>query len=250
MTESQLARGLRALEHLAREPARSTDVADALGVHRSTAMRLLRELESLGWVNRPDGGSRYALSVERFAWVLPALDAADSVTHVRPILEEMSAFTGEATLLAMPVGSEMSYVAYTPARSAIGVQERIGTHRPLHASAVGQAWLSGLPDEERHALIASLALAGGTSRAVQTREQLEERAVEARTRGWALDREETIEGAVCVAVPVWVREQLIGAAAVSAPATRVDEATLSDFGRRLRDLCVASHLAGPAGVAH
>lgn len=235
MSESQLERGLRVLELLVAGPMRSTDVADALGVYRSTAMRMLNELTALGYVRREDGDHRYQLAVERFAWVVPALEASDFVSALRPLLERFHAVSGEAIVLALPNSGTMVYLDYIPARSAIGVRERIGTHRPVHASAVGQAWLAGLDDVECERVIAGLALVGGTARAVQTREELRRRVAETRTRGWALDLEETIDGANCVAVPVRFRGRPLGAVAVSAPAERLDVERLHDLGRVMVD---------------
>jgi DNA-binding IclR family transcriptional regulator len=249
VTHSQLARGLRVLELLSSGPARSTEIADALGVHRSTAMRLLNELVELGYVTRPNGGYHYEVAIERLAWVVPALERSDFVSSFRPLLEELNATSGEATVLALPVGSEMVYVDYLPARSAIGVRERIGTHRPIHASAVGQAWLSGLDRDELAQVITGLPLIGGTARAVRTREALEDRIVETRERGWALDLQETIEGGTCVAVPVWFRGRLVGAVAVSAPAERLDEARLDEYGRYMLEVREAPHMVGIGSVA-
>lgn len=235
MSESQLARALRVLEHLAVGPARSSEVASALGTHRSTAMRLLNELATLGYVTRPEGSNRYEIAIERFAWVVPMLEGSDFISAFRPLLMEFHAESGEAVVLALPIGDEMVYLDYVPAQSAIGVRERIGTHRPVHASAVGQAWLAGLQPDESERVIAGLSLEGGTDRAARSHTELARRIRAARERGWALDLQETIAGANCVAVPVHFRGRAVGAVAISAPVERLDEDRLDAFGAMMQD---------------
>ena len=59
---SALLRGLQALDHLRATPATVTELARVLGVNRSTAYRLVLELEQAGCV-KPEMGSRRFLAV-------------------------------------------------------------------------------------------------------------------------------------------------------------------------------------------
>src|SRR5579862_2481399 len=59
---SPLQRGLRTLELLAFAPRTVADVARLLGVNRSSAHRLLRELEECAYVVRDEATHRYSLA--------------------------------------------------------------------------------------------------------------------------------------------------------------------------------------------
>src|SRR5262249_2040464 len=115
----------------------------------------------------------------------------------------------------------------------IAVREQIGTVRPMHASAIGKAWLSALPDAELAVELERIDYSTGTHRAPQTAGQLRELVLEARGRGWATDREETALGAGCVAAPTWVGSTPVGSVAISAPITRLDDATMARYGNLL-----------------
>lgn len=243
--ESQLARGLATLELVASGLSRITDVANELKIHRSTALRLLRQLEQLGYVRRDPHGVRYELVIERLAWMAAPLGEAECLDVYRPILEKLRTRTGEASILAMPAAGVMIYVSFFPSRSSIGVQERLGTLRPIYSSAVGKAWLAGLSDDRLVAELGRLDYVGGTARAATDADQMRAQVYEARRLGWATDVEETLPGVVCVAVPAWFRSTLIGAVSISAPTSRVGEHELEEVGRLLVESCWRSSLTTP-----
>jgi DNA-binding IclR family transcriptional regulator len=74
--------------------------------------------------------------------------------------------------------------------------------------------------------------------------ELRERIDATRARGYAIDRDETLEGASCVAVPARIGGSLIGAIGLSGPSTRMSDQRIAQMGQRLLD--VSGRLAGPA----
>jgi DNA-binding IclR family transcriptional regulator len=79
----------------------------------------------------------------------------------------------------------------------------------------------------------------GTERAARGPLELGQRVAEARDRGYAVDREETFDGVVCVAVPTRISGALIGAAGISGPASRLPEERIEEIGRALLE-CLAA----------
>ena len=57
--------------------------------------------------------------------------------------------------------------------------------------------------------------------------------LEARSAGFALDRDETSLGVSCVAVPLRVGSSLMGAIGLTGPSTRLPDALLDRIGRDL-----------------
>lgn len=245
--ESQLRRGLRSLDILARGPATAAEVARGLGVNRSTALRILQELESAGFVARPSAGAtQYAIVSERL-YELAAADHVDSdVTEViHPVLAELRDVHGEATMFAVPAQGSMVYLIFLPSAHPVAVRERIGTIRPIHASALGKAWLAGLPADVRDTHIDGLDYDGGSELAAKTPEQLRAKLTEVLDAGYAVDREETFEGVTCMAAPVFVGGALVGAAGVTGPTQRFSPERITEVGRDLRRR-IAQDVGGPA----
>jgi DNA-binding IclR family transcriptional regulator len=245
---SHLHRGLQALELLAVQPGSAADIAARLGVNRSTGLRLLQELESLGYVTRDARTRRYSIVAERFVPMTSGL-RHDWQQLINPTLERIRDKVGESTLFATPVNGVMVHVSFYVSSHSIAVREQIGTVRPMHASAIGKAWLSALSDAELELELERIDYGAGTVHAARNAAELRERVLTARRRGWAVDQEETVLGAGCVAAPVWVGETPVGAVAISAPITRLDEATLARYGALLVEAMDAIHQA-TAGTVH
>lgn len=234
-SNSQLDRGLRALELLTQRSCSASDLAAALGVNRSTGLRLLEELRSLGYVRRDEQSKHYVIVPERFVPMASQDNHADWHETLSPVLKKVRDEVGESTLLATPAAGVMVYVMFFPSDQTVAVRERVGTLRPMHASALGKAWLSVLEDDRLDAELHRIDYSGGTERAPRNPHELRMRVEEAKLRGWATDIEESLEGVSCVAVPVRIDTIPVGAAAISAPSTRMSATQLERNGSLLAE---------------
>ena len=230
---SHIGRGLHALEVLAVAPASAASVAAALNVNRSSSLRLLQELETLGYVRRDPRTKSYSVVAERFVAMAAQLQDEQWTEAVDPVLEQLRDALGETTILATSARGVMVYIRLFASPHSIAVRERIGTLRPTHSSAIGKAWLSALSPEQFENEIAHIDFTAGTSRAPRDADELRERVERVREDGWATDVEETVAGASCVAVPVLIDDAPVGAACISAPTNRMDEIALARNGRLL-----------------
>jgi DNA-binding IclR family transcriptional regulator len=239
-TDSRLRRGLRALEELSVRPQTAAEVARGLGANRSTALRLLLELEDAGYVVRDSDSKRFSTVAERlYALAMPPDDHWDWVELIHPVLASIRDEFGEASMHALPANGAMVYMAFFPSPHPIAVRERIGTERPLHCSALGKAYLSALDRESLDLELGRLTYEDGTERAARGPLELGRRVAEARDRGFAVDREETFDGVVCVAVPTRIAGALVGAAGVSGPTNRLPEERTEKIGRALAEHLLA-----------
>jgi len=245
VAESQLRRGLRALEELAERPQTAAGLARTLGVNRSTALRLLLELEASGYVVRDGDSKRFSPAVERLYRLIATRDDHwDWAELVDSALVAMRDEWGEAAVQAVPAGGAMVYLAFFPSTHPVAVREQIGTVRPMHCSALGKAYLSALDAESLDVEVGRLSFEGGTSRAPRGPLELLKRLEEARERGFAVDQEETFDGVVCVAVPTRIGGALVGAAGVSGPVQRLPADKVELIGAAL-----AERLSSLAAVA-
>jgi DNA-binding IclR family transcriptional regulator len=232
--ESQLRRGLRVLEELTREPQSAAAIARTLEINRSTALRLLTELERSGFASRNPVTKRYAGVLDRLHRQSASHDDhRDWIEVVHPVLAALRDDHGEAVVQAVPAEASMVYIAFFPSVYPIAVREGLGTVRPMHCSGLGKAYLSGLTAAAVDRELGRLSYEGGTSRAPRGPLELRSQVEQARDRGFALDLEETFEGVVCVAVPTWVGGMLFGAAGVSGPFSRLPREHLEEIGRDL-----------------
>jgi DNA-binding IclR family transcriptional regulator len=236
---SHIARAFQALEALIPGPQTAAAIAQVLGVNRSTALRLMGEIESLGYVVRNPQTKTYAIAPGRFyPFISSQADHLDWSMVVDPILSDLRDTFGEAAIMGVPANGTMVYLAFFPSLHAITVRERLGTTRPMHCSALGKAYLSGLDGSALDGELARLTYQGGTERSARGPIELRERLEETRRRGYAVDRDETLEGASCIAVPARIGGSLIGAIGLSGPSSRLTDERFGEIGPRLTQVTV------------
>lgn len=230
---SPVRRAFVALETIAEGPRTAAEIGRVLGINRSTALRLMSELAALGYVRRDPDSKRYAPVPARFYPFMADDDHADWSEFVDPALAGLRDEFGEAAIMGVPANAAMVYLAFFPSVHLVAVRERLGTTRPMHCSALGKAYLSALDERALDSELALLTYRGGTQRAARGPIELRERLERARERGYAIDRDESFEGATCVAAPLHIGHSLVGAIGLSGPSGRFSESRIAEVGERL-----------------
>jgi IclR family acetate operon transcriptional repressor len=136
----------------------------------------------------------------------------------KDLLEELTATTGESSILAIRRGNAALTVL-----TVDGPQYRTttdpGDETPLHTSAIGQALLAHDPNAED--TIAGLDLTARTPNSITDPEQMRNRLEQIRENGWAGQSEENDIGMNALAVPVFDLDgRLLASLALAAPVFR------------------------------
>ncbi|MFG2905939.1 IclR family transcriptional regulator [Kitasatospora sp. NPDC048286] len=212
-------RALTLLDALGDAPLSLEQAASSLGVHKSTALRLLRTLEEHGFARRqPD--LRYRIGGRVLSLAHRALEDFDVRQVAAPYLAALNARCGYTVRLAVLHDGEVLYldeVAGPPGAEP----SRIGRRAPVDGTAVGRVLLAGLAADGE-------------------REEPELAAV--RRRGWAAESYEHREPVTCVAAPVaGSGGRTVAACALSAPASEVPSAELARMVPEL--LCTAEAIS-------
>ena len=210
-------RALVILASLAEGPASLEQAANRIGVHKSTAMRLLRTLEEHGFVHRqPD--YRYRLGGRLFSLAQLALESIDVRVVAAPHLAALNEQCGHTVHLAVYEDGEVTYVDKLESRYPVRMYSRIGKRAPLTASAVGKVLLADLPAARRREVAEALEYPAYTARSIRTPEALLEELAQVQDQGWAVDRSEYEETVNCVAVPIrGIDGRVIAACSISTP---------------------------------
>jgi DNA-binding IclR family transcriptional regulator len=221
-------RAISVLEILARNGgAGVSEVAADIGVHKSTAFRLLAALEERGLVEQNHDRGRYQLGfgILRLASAIPG--RLDLVQQARPVLDELAATLGETVNLAVLREHYAVNVDQARGTAAVAAQNWVGQLTPLHATSSGKVLLANLPEPQRAELIERNGLPRLTHATVTSVAALEESLAKIREDGYATTFEELEVGLNAVAVPVCDhRDSVVGAVSVSGPAYRLDAARI------------------------
>src|SRR6195952_317176 len=147
-------RAITALEFLARQgEAGVSAVAAAIGVHKSTASRLLGALQSRGLVEVAGDRGRYRLGcgIPRLAGAMGG--RLDVTSQGREICEELAEQLGETVNIAVLQGDSVINVFQAHGGGAISVNNWVGRPTPLHATSSGKVLLAYLSRPQQDRLI-------------------------------------------------------------------------------------------------
>jgi len=238
-------RALEVLEILARRGEGGvTELAAELGVHKSTAFRLIAVLEARGLVEQTADRGKYRLGfgIVRLAGATAAqLDLARESRHA---CDRLAGELGETVNVAVLDGDGAINISQIRGPSAISSHNWVGQRTALHATSSGKVLLAHQPEPVRRRLLA-LPLQAFTPRTVTDSAALEVELAAVRERGWASTVEELEVGLNAVAAPVrGAHGEVLAAVSVSGPSfrlgpsdfTRVAESTVgaaADLSRRL-----------------
>lgn len=230
-------RAISVLEILARNGVVGvSEVAADIGVHKSTAFRLLGALEARGLVEQNQDRGKYQLGfgILRLASAIPG--RLDLVRQGRPILDELATEFDETVNLAVIRSHYGVNLGQARGSAAVAAQNWVGQLTPLHATSSGKVLLAYLDADHRNALLDATGLARYTDHTITALKALLAQLDVAVAEGYTTTFEEYEEGLNAIAVPV--RDHtgaVVGAISVSGPAYRLDKSRMQEVLERLKD---------------
>lgn len=183
-----LSRGLKAIEILAdaEQPLTLAELTDLLGVHRSNAYRVVRTLEDHRFVLRDQAGLiRLGPRLAALArGVAPALNSA----AIGPVTQLANALGITAFITVLDADEVITVLAAEPSNVAANVARKPGVRHHITSGAPGHAIEASLTARERMDLLGSA--------------EFGKAAEHARAHGYAVSRNEVIQGVSAIAVPL------------------------------------------------
>lgn len=222
-------RAVSVLEILARHgEAAVTEVAEELGVHKSTAFRLLGVLENRGLVGQEQERGKYYLGAGVLRLAGAAAVRLDISQEGAPVCRQLAAELGETVNVAVLESDAAVNVTQARGPASVTAQNWLGRRTPLHATSSGKALLAYQPRAVREAVLARK-LPRLTERTVTSAAALRRELADVVEKGFAVAIEELELGLRAVAAPVRAPDgSVIGAISVSVPAYRLAEERLPE----------------------
>ena len=219
-------RALTLLEILARSTGGMalSELATAARLNISTCHHLLATLVKWGYVAKAPG-RRYALGARGLHLGQAFLKQVDLPRRAQPLVERISADTGETVHLAVLQGDSIITLLRREGRHAVRVDTgALGASDAPHATATGKAMLAWLPEHEIRRILAIKLMEAFTPNTITDADRLIEELRLVRRNGHALDQEEFQPGVLCVGAAI--RDHLgtvVGAISASTPTLRATD---------------------------
>jgi len=215
-------RAVAILDLLAQDGWRAgAEVARELGVHRSTALRLLGTLERHALVERDPRTAKYRLG-RRLPQLARVVTGELDLRHVaRPVCESLAASSGETVTLDVLDGDEIVPIEQSTGSTAFVSVNWLGRRTPVHCTASGKIILAFAAEPVRQRLLAR-PLVPLTPRSITDAVELEKQLAAAREAGFARTFEELEVGLDAIAAPVFSTDgDVVAAIDISGPAHRL-----------------------------
>ena len=204
------------------------EISEKTGLHPSTTHRILNDLATGRFVDRPEAGN-YRLGMrllELGNLVKGRLNVRDAA--LLP-MRELHKSIQQPVNLSLRQGDEIVYIerAFSE-RSGMQVVRAIGGRAPLHLTSTGKLFLAADDPQRVRAYAARTGLSGHTRNSITQLPSLERELAKARQSGIARDNEELELGVRCMAAGIYDdQSKLIAGLSISAPADRLDEGWLT-----------------------
>lgn len=230
---------LRTIGEARAEPGLS-DIADDLGLHKTTVFRLLGALERAEFVVRDEERQRYQLGPALFRLASQARRASGLHEAARPELEALAHDVGETATLEVLVGREVLILDEVHGRFLVGGAPEVGMRWPAHATSTGKVLLAAAEvEEERRGASAPRPPAGRLARlgpnTITSRAALERELAKVRRDGYAVGMEELEPGFVAISAPVRnAHGRTVAAVSVGGPKARLGGARVRTVAARVR----------------
>jgi len=204
------------------------EISEKTGLHPSTAHRILNDLTTGRFVDRPEAGS-YRLGMrllELGNLVKGRLNVRDAALIP---MRELHKQIQQPVNLSVRQGDEIVYIerAYSE-RSGMQVVRAIGGRAPLHLTSVGKLFLASDEPVRVRAYATRTGLSGHTRNSITQLPVLERELARVKQHGIARDNEELELGVRCIAAGIYDDQgKLVAGLSISAPADRLDEQWLA-----------------------
>jgi IclR family transcriptional regulator, acetate operon repressor len=207
----------------------TADIIAALGIPKTTAHRLVSNLEEFGFLEHGMERGRYQVGPRLLELATNILAASTSNGPIHALLMEISRRTSETVSLGVMRGSEVVYVDSAIGNSPLTLNFQKGHRAPVHCTSSGRVFLAHMEKKQLDAYMLSGPWEPITPYTIVDPDRLRQEIDVVRKQGFATNDSEFAIGVVGAAVPIaGPNGRVVACLSISAPKARksLDEVTL------------------------
>ncbi|MBU66013.1 MAG: IclR family transcriptional regulator [Cupriavidus sp.] len=227
----------------------NAELSRRTGIPRPTVSRLTYTLASLGYLVYVEGHEKYRIGQSAMLPGQRYLSGAGIRNIAQPLMQSLAFATGCTVALAAPDRHDMLYLEVCQPRGALVMRLTPGSRLPMATSAIGRAWLAGLPAARRGAVLEQLERHHG-ARWAGVRSKLDRALREHARRGFCVAHAEWDRSVSGAAAPVRLADgSEVLSINIGGASTRLSPEILEgNLGPRIRELAdtLATRLWQPA----
>jgi len=178
-----------------------TQIAEHVGMHKSTIHRLLSTLEARRFVTRDKVSGMYRLGFRFIELASIMLQDIDINRWAQPYLQHLANLSGETVDLAVLDDDHVVYLQVVESPQRVKIAAAVGQQLPVHCTATGKAFLAYLPEFQVNEIL-TRGMDEYTEHTLNSSAELYQDLRETRERGFAISEEEYEKDINAVAAPI------------------------------------------------
>lgn len=215
-------RAFRILESFVGEVTEQTlnDITKKLNIPKTTVYRLIKTLESCGYLEGNDQTRKYRLGSKVFLLASNFLNQNDLRKISLPVLISTRDQTGETVYLNLLQEDRRLIIDYVLGTHDLVYFPKLARSAPLHAGASSKAILAFMKESDIKRIVAKGKLKSYSPQTITNMVELQEDLAKIRIQGYSLSIGELEEGVVGISAPLKNHQGIIGSLSLGFPEMR------------------------------
>lgn len=207
-----------------------TQIAEQVGIHKSTVHRLLATLENKRFVQRDPSTGVYRLGIRLLQMAYLTLEQSDLRQIAQPFMRKLCDQYGENIDLTVLDGADVVFINIVEGQRRVKLAAAVGQRLPAFATASGKAILGFLPGKTIRRIL-DKGMPQLTPYTLRTKEAVFENLNSVKELGFSISEQELEEQISAVAAPIFDQDGYpIGSIAVAGPTYRLTRERLLEIG--------------------
>ncbi len=211
-----------------------TELAKAIGSNKSTVYRFLADLTKLGVLYKHPETEKYSLGLKLFELGNRVQLKSAFVDKTHPELIEVAKSITETVHIAVFKNYQIFHIDKVESPQGLKLSSRIGSSGPAYSTALGKVLLAFLPTAEQEqalqVIMTEQSPIAFTEYTITNRQTLQKELIKIKEKGYALDREESEMGLICVGIPIFNQHnEVVASLSASGPSNRFKEENVVNY---------------------
>lgn len=210
-----------------------SEIAQATGLHKATAHRIIMTLLNYGFLDRAANGEKFRLGLRVVELGLGALRGLDLRRIAFPYMQQLVERVDETCDLGIFDRGQVLYIEVVHSKHSLTIAARVGRRLPAYCTASGRVFLAFLPPEVVEPILNG-PLAACTEETITSPTRLREELEITRQRGYGLDDGEFEDGIRAIAAPIRdIDGNVIAAMSIPGPTNRLTPERIPELAEAL-----------------
>jgi IclR family KDG regulon transcriptional repressor len=181
-----------------------SEIAQAVGLHKATAYRIVTTLANYGYLEWVAEGQRYRLGLELSNLGFKVIRRMDLRQEALPFMKELVEEWDETCDLSIFDQGKVFYIEVLRGDHALTISAAVGQRLPAHCTASGKLFLAYLSESDLNKIL-DQPLTKYTENTITSFDELRKQLEIICNQGYSVDYEEYEQGVCALAAPIFNR---------------------------------------------